>query len=133
DVSLVSFGTTKPGGVAEGALLLARDEALAARIAGLARFGIGAGQVGLNGHVSELHAAAMLAALDELDGTIARRRAVAQALRADVGALGARLQGGADGSAWQFLNVALPSAAARAAAREAAADRDVATRTLWAP
>jgi dTDP-4-amino-4,6-dideoxygalactose transaminase len=137
NASLVSLGATKPGGAAEGAVLLRPDVALAARIAGLARFGVHdgavAGDVGLNGRVSELHAAAMLACLEGLDREIAARRAVVRRLRAELEPAGVTLQAHAAGSAWQVLNVVFPSRARRDRARAAAALAGVETRTLWAP
>jgi dTDP-4-amino-4,6-dideoxygalactose transaminase len=89
DLSAFSFHATKLFNTAEGGCLTHVDSALAPVLERLRNFGIAGpealGETGLNGKLSELHAAFGLALLDEVDAERQRRRAVAavyaQALR----------------------------------------------------
>ena len=136
-VTLFSFGATKPSGVGEGAVLVTTEVALADKVRSLANFGMSAGTTlvdapGLNARVSELHAAAMLAALDRLDERLAARREVAASLLAR---LPARVVGqrGARGSTRPALHVLVSDGPARDRVVGEASRLGVETRTLWAP
>jgi dTDP-4-amino-4,6-dideoxygalactose transaminase len=137
-MTLFSLGVTKPGGAAEGAVLVTPDDALADRLRVLASFGMDgdnlvAGPVGLNGRLSELNAAAALAALDRLDASLARRRSAAAALLEALAGVSLTLATGAPTSTFPALHVALPDHATRERARAAAAAFGVETRTHWDP
>lgn len=81
-----SFHATKPLAVGEGGALVTRDAELAARIRAISNFGLDADgvarQPGLNGKLSELHAAIGLRQLDRLDELLQRRREVFDRYRA---------------------------------------------------
>lgn len=137
-ITLFSLGVTKPGGAAEGAVLATRDSELADRLRSLASFGMDgdnvvAGPPGLNGRLSELNAAAALAALDGLEASLGRRRSVAAALLDALGDIPLTLAAGAPTSTFPALHVALPDHATRERARAAAAELGVETRTHWDP
>ena len=137
-MTLFSLGVTKPGGAAEGAVLVTRDGELADRLGSLASYGMDGdnvvgGSPGLNGRLSELNAAAALAALDGLDGTLSRRRSVAAALLEALGGVPLTLAAGASRSTFPALHVALPDHATRERARAVAAELGVETRTHWDP
>lgn len=137
-MTLYSLGVTKPGGAAEGAVLVTHDGELADRLRCLASFGMDgdnvvAGPPGLNGRLSELNAAAALAALDGLEASLARRRSVAAALLEALAGIPLTLAAGAATSTYPALHVALPDHAARERARTAAAELGVETRTHWDP
>jgi len=77
DLSVLSFHATKVFHSTEGGAVVARDEALRARLALLRNFGIvnenEVRGVGLNGKLSELHAAMGLLVLDRIEDEIAAR------------------------------------------------------------
>lgn len=77
DLSMLSFHATKVFHSSEGGAVIARDEALRARLALLRNFGIvnenEVRGVGLNGKLSELHAAMGLLVLDRIEDEIAAR------------------------------------------------------------
>jgi len=78
DVSMFSFHATKLFHTAEGGALACQDLSLKAKIDDLRNFGIHGPEVvaaiGLNGKMSELHAALGLAVLDGVAEELARRR-----------------------------------------------------------
>jgi dTDP-4-amino-4,6-dideoxygalactose transaminase len=136
-VTAYSFEATKPGGVGEGGALVTSDADLAGRLRILINYGLEGGVVreafGLNGKLSELGAAAVLATLDELPETLRERRARGAGLRDRLAGLDVAFQRGWEESPWSAGCVAMPSASARAAALQAAAELDVEVRTLWDP
>ncbi len=136
-VTAYSFEATKPVGVGEGGALVTFDAALAGRLRTLINYGLEHGVVrdgfGLNGKLSELGAAAVLATLDELPETLCERRARGVGLRDRLAGLDVAFQRGWEESPWSAGCVAMPSAFARAAAVKAAAELDVEVRTLWDP
>ncbi len=83
DVAVLSFHATKLMSTVEGGATVCRTRALHDRMIQLRSFGMDPTgtpiQAGLNGKLSELHAAFGLACLSEVDGEIALRRALAAA------------------------------------------------------
>jgi dTDP-4-amino-4,6-dideoxygalactose transaminase len=136
-VTAYSFEATKPAGVGEGGVLVTHDASLADRLRELINYGLNRGVVrhdfGLNGKLSELGAAAVLAALDQLPRTLRERRARGAALRDRLARLDVAFQLGWEESPWSATCLALPSPEARSAALRAAAELDVEVRTLWDP
>jgi dTDP-4-amino-4,6-dideoxygalactose transaminase len=136
-VTAYSFEATKPAGFGEGGLLVTRDPALADELRRLANYGLRDGvvsdAVGFNAKLSELGAAAGLAAMDGVAANVAARRERGAALRAAVRDLDVAFQRGVETSAWDAAHVLLPTPALRAAAVAAASSLDVEIRTLWDP
>jgi dTDP-4-amino-4,6-dideoxygalactose transaminase len=136
-VTVYSFEATKPTGFGEGGLLVTRDGELAGELRRLANYGLRdgvvSGAVGFNAKLSELGAAAALAALDGVEAVVAARRERGAALRAAAGERDVRFQRGAERSAWTATHVLLASEARRAAALATAAALEVEVRTLWDP
>jgi dTDP-4-amino-4,6-dideoxygalactose transaminase len=74
DAEVVSFHATKPFAVGEGGAVFTRDRALCERVELAVNFGLRSDrsvalEMGLNAKMSELHAAAALAVLDDFDST----------------------------------------------------------------
>ena len=136
-VTVYSFEATKPTGFGEGGLLVTRDGELAGELRRLANYGLRdgvvSGAVGFNAKLSELGAAAALAALDGVEAVVAARRERGAALRAAVAGLDVAFQRGAEQSPWTASHVLLGSGRHRAGALAAAAALEVEVRTLWDP
>lgn len=123
----------------EGGLITTGDEALASRLRGMRDYGRypgGApGPPGVNGRMSELHAAVGRVSLARLDEEVATRRALMDAYRAALaGVSGVSLQALAPGveSCGTFAGVRLPEGSReRVAAR--LASQGVETRAYFAP
>jgi dTDP-4-amino-4,6-dideoxygalactose transaminase len=97
DLSVLSFHATKLFHTAEGGAIVGSDPALRKRISALRNFGILDEEtvkgVGLNGKLSEVHAAIGLALLDRIDEEIERRTRLVQRYRAALeGVAGLRFQ-----------------------------------------
>jgi dTDP-4-amino-4,6-dideoxygalactose transaminase len=127
DAEVVSFHATKPFAIGEGGAVFTQDAGLAERIERTINFGLDGERNcgfarGLNGKMSELHAAAGLAVLDTFSERLAARRASAARLRAEIGAA-VSWQHGCEHSTWQFVPVAFPDADGRRACGERAAGR----------
>jgi dTDP-4-amino-4,6-dideoxygalactose transaminase len=92
DVTMFSFHATKLFHTAEGGALACSDASLKARIDDLRNFGIHGPEsveaIGLNGKMSELHAALGLAVLEGLDGERAERRRLLARYRERLALLG---------------------------------------------
>jgi dTDP-4-amino-4,6-dideoxygalactose transaminase len=136
DVEVVSFHATKPFAIGEGGAIFTRDSALCERIELVVNFGLGADRsvqlpLGLNGKMSELHAATGLAVLEGFDEALGARRAASQTLRERADESLA-WQAGCERSTWQFVPVAHPDADAATAAEARCADR-VETRRYYVP
>jgi dTDP-4-amino-4,6-dideoxygalactose transaminase len=136
DIEVVSFHATKPFAIGEGGAVFTRDAGLRDRIERTINFGFDrSGAVtlarGLNGKMSELHAATALAVLDELDTILAARREAAAAVRAQVGAT-VVWQEGSERSTWQFVPVAFADMGERVVAQERCRGV-VETRTYYEP
>jgi dTDP-4-amino-4,6-dideoxygalactose transaminase len=86
DVSMFSFHATKLFHTAEGGALACSDPSLKARIDDLRNFGIHGPDtvkaIGLNGKMSELHAALGLCVLEGIAGELAQRRRLLERYRA---------------------------------------------------
>lgn len=91
DLSIFSFHATKPFHSAEGGAVVGSDARLFADLGALRNSGIRSEDlvlgVGLNGKLSELHAAMGLAVLDLLDDEIRKRAALAGRYRAQLAGL----------------------------------------------
>lgn len=88
DLSAFSLHSTKLVHSAEGGVVTCRDPAVLRRVELLRNFGIAGEEpatlVGLNGKLSEIHAALGLAVLDALAGEQARRRELAELYREEL-------------------------------------------------
>jgi dTDP-4-amino-4,6-dideoxygalactose transaminase len=138
DTEVFSFHATKPFAIGEGGMVATADPEVAERIRRTINFGLEPGtrvslEAGINGKLSELHAATGLAVLDRFDGVLAGRRRLAGALATATSGCGLRFQAGAFDGTWQFFQALAPTAAARAAALAAAGELAVEARTLHDP
>ena len=138
DTEIFSFHATKPFAIGEGGIVVSGDPAIAAEIGRIINFGLEPGSrvsamPGLNGKMSELHAATALAMLDRFPAVLEARRELAEQLARRLGGTGVRCQRGAHRSPWQFFQVTLPEGADRGAALAAADRLGVAVRTLHDP
>jgi dTDP-4-amino-4,6-dideoxygalactose transaminase len=139
DTEIFSFHATKPFSVGEGGLVTTPDPELAARIGRLINFGLEPGtrisaETGMNGKLSELHAASALAMLDRIDEVVARRQANAARVRAAIGPdAGLLYQRGSERSTWQILQVLCPTPEMRDRAVALAPSHGVEVRTMHDP
>lgn len=139
DAEAFSFHATKPFAIGEGGAVLTQDPELAERIARQAAFGLDEqrtlvdAEPGLNAKLSELHAATGLAALDEHEQVLGRRRAAAAELRRALGDAPVDFQAGSERSTWQFVPALAQSAALRDGVLAAAAQEGVHVRTYHEP
>jgi dTDP-4-amino-4,6-dideoxygalactose transaminase len=137
ETHVFSFHVTKPFAVAEGGIVTTGDPEVADRLRSLINFGFDETRTslvaGLNGKMSELHAAMGLAMLDRYDGALRRRRAQVAAISSAMTDLPLRRQLGAEGSTWQVLQVLVPDADARARALQAAERLGVEARACFDP
>lgn len=137
ETHVFSFHVTKPFAVAEGGLVTTGDPEVADRVRSLINFGFDETRTslvaGLNGKMSELHAAMALAMLDRYDDALGRRRAQVADIRSAMSDLPLRYQLGAEGSTWQVLQVLAPDADARARALQAAERSGVEARACFDP
>lgn len=100
-VEVFSLHATKVFGIGEGGALFC-DEATKQHIKRICNFGQQQGEIlesGLNGKMSEMHAAVGLAVLEDIDRAIAHRRQVAARYRAELSHLGWLRQAVACGAA----------------------------------
>jgi dTDP-4-amino-4,6-dideoxygalactose transaminase len=109
DCSALSFHATKVFHTAEGGAVMTPDPALHERLTLLRNFGIVSEDevrgVGLNGKLSELHAAMGLLVLEEIDAEIARRARLSALYCESLGELpGVRLQRFADDTVRNYFN-----------------------------
>ncbi|RKQ92898.1 dTDP-4-amino-4,6-dideoxygalactose transaminase [Solirubrobacter pauli] len=132
-----SFEATKPAGFGEGGVLVTPDPKLAEELRRLANYGLRDGvvntTVGINAKLSELGAAAGLAAMDGLEHLVAERRARGLALQEALRGADVRFQHGCEHSAWSATHVVVGSPRKRDAALTRARSLGVETRTLWDP
>jgi dTDP-4-amino-4,6-dideoxygalactose transaminase len=136
DVEVVSFHATKPFAIGEGGAVFTRDRELHERIEREVNFGFRpdhsvATGLGLNAKMSELHAAAALAVLDEYDAVLERRRAAATELRGRIDAP-VDWQRECERSTWQFAPILFAGEAERERAL-AACMGEVETRIYYQP
>lgn len=137
DVEVVSFHATKPLSAGEGGAVFCRDEELALEIGRLVNFAFDEHhQVtrpdGMNAKMSEPAAAAALVGLDELSAMLALRSERAEEIQSLLPEGFERQSERARGT-WQFVPVAAPDAATRAAVLEEAAKRRITLRTYYDP
>jgi dTDP-4-amino-4,6-dideoxygalactose transaminase len=133
-----SFHATKPLAVGEGGAVLCSDPTLSERIARQTKFGLDAERAladepGLNAKMSEIHAAAALAALDDFDGVLEARAQRSAAIRMGLAEHGFTFQSGCETSAWQFVPALAPSATIRNDILDAASSARVELRTYHEP
>ena len=136
DAEVFSFHATKPFAVGEGGLVTSRSPDVLRTVTRLSNFGFDSardvpGDLGINAKMSELTGAVGLAVLRRFDDVLARRRRAAGWLRDELEPAGARFQEGAAGSTFQFVPVALPTAAARRRLIEGARDARVEVRAYF--
>jgi dTDP-4-amino-4,6-dideoxygalactose transaminase len=108
-----SFHATKPFGIGEGGAVMTSDPDVAERVRRLVNFDFDAKRVpqsdrGLNGKLSELHAATGLAVLDVFDAQLEARRTRAARVREHLSSLTLTFQAGCEGSSWQFVPALAP-------------------------
>jgi dTDP-4-amino-4,6-dideoxygalactose transaminase len=118
DAETFSMHATKPFAVGEGGLVVTRSVDLANRVRQIIRFGLDAarvlqGPVGLNGKMSEVHAATGLAVLERFDDWVGRRRASAARIIDVLSPQGFSFQRDARNSSWQFVPTLAPDASTR--------------------
>lgn len=138
DTEVFSFHATKPFSVGEGGAVVTADAALAARMRAISNFGMDPGtrvahEVGINGKMSELAAAAGLAMLDRYPETLAGRRETASRLQGAIHPRALTYQRGSEGSTWQILQGLSPGAGHRAAALRVAGRLGVQARSYFDP
>ncbi len=136
DVEVVSFHATKPLAAGEGGAVFSADPELVDRVRRLSNFGFdesrqATSERGINGKLSEQAAATALAALDELDDSLAARRTRARRI---LDALDGEVtpQEGCAHGAWQFVPVRARDRARRDRVL-AAAGGSVELRTYYEP
>jgi dTDP-4-amino-4,6-dideoxygalactose transaminase len=123
DVEVVSFHATKAFAIGEGGAVFTRSRRVAERIESTVNFGLpGSAMRGLNGKMSELHAAMGLAVLDRFDAVLAARRDAAAHIRESAGSA-VSFQAGCERSTWQFVPVAFETTKQRNAAVAACAGK----------
>jgi dTDP-4-amino-4,6-dideoxygalactose transaminase len=118
DAEVFSMHATKTFAVGEGGLITTRRSDLADRVRQMLRFGLDetrtlVGPPGLNGKMSELHAATGLAVLDRFDEIIKRRRSSAARIVEALFPSGFTFQVNSANSSWQFVPTLAPNAAVR--------------------
>jgi dTDP-4-amino-4,6-dideoxygalactose transaminase len=139
DTEIFSFHATKPFAAGEGGVVTTTDPDLAARIGRLINFGLETGtrvsaEIGMNGKMSELHAAASLAMLDRIDDVVARRQGNAARLREAIGPdAHLQYQAGAERSTWQIFHVLCATPEMRERAVALAPAHGVEVRTMHDP
>jgi dTDP-4-amino-4,6-dideoxygalactose transaminase len=138
DAEVFSFHATKPFAIGEGGAVTTRSGDLAERLRRLVNFGFDRGRAatetfGLNGKMSEIHAAIGLAVLDSFDAQLTARRQRANRLRPRLEAAGFGFQRGSEWSAWQFVPALAPDPAARAAVLRVSGARRVEIRNYHEP
>ena len=137
DAEVFSFHATKPFAIGEGGLVTSRSAEVLDRVARLINFGFDEDrevhEPGINGKLPELSAAVGLAALDRFDEVLRSRRGAAAWLRDELQGTDVRFQGGATGSTYQFIPVALPTPEARQRLLADAEDARVEVRTYFTP
>jgi dTDP-4-amino-4,6-dideoxygalactose transaminase len=136
DVEIVSFHATKPFAIGEGGAVFTRSRTLRDRLELAINFGLAPDRSlslarGLNGKMSELHAATALAVLDEFDTIIAGRLQTVTHIRAQ-SARDVTWQEGCERSTWQFIPVALVDSGHRMSAARSHQDR-IELRTYYEP
>jgi dTDP-4-amino-4,6-dideoxygalactose transaminase len=139
DTEIFSFHATKPFSAGEGGVVTTSDAELAARIGRMINFGLEPGtristDIGMNGKMSELHAASSLSMLDIIDEVVALRQRNAGRLRDAIGPDAHLLhQAGAERSTWQIFHVLCPTPEMRDGIVALAPSHGVEVRTMHDP
>lgn len=133
-----SFHATKPFAIGEGGAVMTGDPEVAQRVRRLVNFDFDDNRVprsdrGINGKLSELHAAAGLAVLDIFESLLQARRTRANRLRQLLRPLSLTFQSGCEGSSWQFVPALAPDRATRDRVLASCADRGVEVRRYYEP
>jgi dTDP-4-amino-4,6-dideoxygalactose transaminase len=133
-----SFHATKPFGIGEGGAVMTTDPDVAERVRRLVNFDFDAKRVpqsdrGLNGKLSELHAATGLAVLDVFEAILEARRTRAARLRYRLSSLSLTFQAGCEGSSWQFVPALAPERETRDRVLAHCASAGVETRRYYEP
>lgn len=132
-----SLHTTKPFGIGEGGALTSTDPGLVETMDAAKNFGFGAGRdvtaLGLNAKLPELSCAIGLRQLHDLDGRLGNRRRVLRRYHDALDGSGIVFQPNDLQSTVPFLSALMPSAAARAAARERLDAEGVEHRQYYEP
>lgn len=137
DAEVFSFHATKPFAIGEGGLVTSRSAEVLDRVGRLINFGFDADRAvlepGINGKLPELSGAVGLAVLDRFDAVLATRRRAAAWLRGELSDTGVAFQGGAAGSTYQFVPIALPTPEARTRLLANAQEARVELRAYFEP
>ena len=138
DAEVFSFHATKPFAIGEGGLVTSGSAEVLERVTRLSNFGFDhthavPGDVGINAKLPELSAAVGLAVLRNYGETLKRRREAAAWIREALADSGVAFQAGSDGSAFQFVPVAMPDSASRQRLLDMTPDAGVEVRTYFDP
>ncbi len=138
DLEVFSFHATKPFAIGEGGLVTTTRPALADRVRRLINFDFDDQRQattawGLNGKLSELHAACALAVLDTYADTLAHRRRAACLLRDHLTPAGFMFQTESASSTFQFVAALLPDSLDQASVITNAARQGVELRAYFSP
>lgn len=133
-----SFHATKPFAIGEGGAVMTRDPEVAERVRRMVNFDFDENRVprsdrGINGKLSELHAATGLAVLDIFESLLHARRTRANRLRQLVLPLSLTFQAGCDGSPWQFVPALAPDRATRDRVLASCANSGIEVRRYYEP
>jgi dTDP-4-amino-4,6-dideoxygalactose transaminase len=133
-----SFHATKPFAIGEGGAVTTTDPEIAERVRRLINFDFDRHRVprsdlGLNGKLSELHAATGLAVLDVFESLLEARRTRAESLQQRLRALPLTFQVGCDGSSWQFVPALAPDRAVRDRILACCASAKIEARRYYEP
>jgi dTDP-4-amino-4,6-dideoxygalactose transaminase len=138
DAEVFSMHATKTFAVGEGGLITTRRSDFANRVRQMLRFGLDesrtlVGPPGLNGKMSELHAATGLAVLDRFDEIIRRRRSSAARIVEALSPGGFTFQVNSANSSWQFVPALAPDAAVQTRLLASAQASGVELRDYYRP
>ena len=134
-----SMHATKPFGVGEGGVIFAPEQSSSTIRSALnfglpTRFGAEVADWGINGKISEAHAAVGLAVLETLDARLERRRALAERYIARLaGTEGIDFRSDPAMSTWQVFPVLLPTSAAASALVDTARQLGMEVRRYYRP
>jgi dTDP-4-amino-4,6-dideoxygalactose transaminase len=136
DAEVFSLHATKVFGIGEGGVIFA-PEPMVDSIRRAVNFGLAAGDVlqpGMNGKLTEVHAAIGLAVLDRIDGFIARRQGVvAEYLRRLDDEFTALLPAGRGAAPWPTFPVLLPPGVHSARVADALRQFEIESRCYYHP
>jgi dTDP-4-amino-4,6-dideoxygalactose transaminase len=138
DAEVFSFHATKPFAIGEGGLVTSRSAEVLEGVTRLNNFGFDhahrvPGDIGINAKLPELSAAVGLAVLRKYEDVLKRRREGAAWIREALAGSGVTFQSGSEGSAFQFVPVAMPDHSSRQRLLGMTADAGVEVRTYFDP